>query len=205
MVDNARLRLSYSWVAPFYDLFLEKVTEPSRRRSVDGLALGPGEKVLVPGIGTGLDIPTLPEGTFVVGVDLTPAMLLRARRRAARSSRRVLLVIGDAQRLPFRKAAFDAALLHLVLAIVPRAALAFAEAVRCVRPGGRIGVFDKFVRKGTEPSLARKLADGVVRPVTGLLTRFEDLLAVTPRVKVEEDRPDLLLGFFRRIRLTKAG
>lgn len=200
MVDNARLRTSYSFIAPFYDLFVAAAVQGSRRRSIDSLRLARDEKVLLPGIGTGLDIPDLPEGTFAVGVELTPAMLVRARRRAHRSGRRVLLVIGDAERLPFRPGAFDAAILHLILAIVPRAESAFAEAVRAVRLGGRLAVFDKFVKKGTTPSPLRRLADKVTRNfATGLLTRFEDLLAATPGVRVVADVPDLLGGTFRRI------
>lgn len=204
MVDNARLRSSYTLLAPFYDLFVAPLVHASRRRSLEGLGIRPGERVLIPGIGTGLDIPDLPEGSFAVGVELTPAMLAQARRRARHSGRRVLFVVADAQRLPLRPKSFDAAVLHLILAVVPRAAHAFAETVRCVRPGGRLAVFDKFVPKGSEPSLARRLADRVTRPIaTGLLTRFEDLLAPVPGVRVESDEPDLLRGTFRRIRLTK--
>lgn len=204
MVDNARLRSSYSVIAPFYDFFVAAAVKGSRRRSMRALGLAKGEKVLLPGIGTGLDIPELPEGTAAFGLELTPAMLLRARARARSSGRRVHLVIGDAQRLPFRSGAFDAAILHLILAIVPRAEAAFAETVRTVRPGGRLAVFDKFVKKGSHPSLARRLADRVTRNVaTGLLTRFEDLIATTPHVRVVSDKADLLGGTFRRILLEK--
>jgi ubiquinone/menaquinone biosynthesis C-methylase UbiE len=204
VVDNRQLQRSYTFLAPFYDRFVGPATRESRRRSIEGLALGDGERLLVPGIGTGLDVGFVPRGTVAVGLDLTLSMLLKARPLAR--DRRLSLVVGDASRLPFRHGAFDAALLHLILAVVPDARPALAEAVRAVKPGGRLAVFDKFLKPGEAPSAFRRLADRLVRPfATGLNTRFEELLEGTPGVAVEEDAPDRFGGLFRRIRLRKPG
>jgi ubiquinone/menaquinone biosynthesis C-methylase UbiE len=131
-------------------------------------------------------------------------MLLRARARSRRLGRSDAFVLADARRLPFRDGAFPGAVLHLVLAVVadPRAAL--AEAARAVAPGGRLAVFDKFVRAGRRPGLLRRLLDRLLRDrVTGLLLRFEDALDAAPTLSVLLDEPELPGGAYRRIVLRK--
>lgn len=46
----------------------------ARRRDLELLNLRPGEKVLIPGVGTGLDLPLIPAGIRVSGIDLSPVM-----------------------------------------------------------------------------------------------------------------------------------
>src|SRR6187455_1996255 len=77
---NGWRRFRYSFLAPFYDLGAAG-HEAARRRAVDLLALAPGSRVLVVGVGTGQDLVFLPGNVQVTAVDLAPAMLLRARRR----------------------------------------------------------------------------------------------------------------------------
>ena len=131
-------------------------------------------------------------------------MLLRARRRAVRLGRADAFVLADAQDLPFRDGAFDAAVLHHVLAVVPDARAALAEAARSVASGGRLTVLDKFVRKGGRAGLPRRLLDRLLRHrVTGLLLVFEEALAAAPSLVVVDDRDDLPGGAYRRILLRK--
>jgi len=173
----------------------------SRRLSLESLAVKTGHRLLLSGVGTGLDVPNLPAGARAVGLDLTPEMLLRARHQARRCGKSVALVLGDAERLPFRSHAFDAAALHLILAVVPHADAALREAVRTVKPRGALAIFDKFLRAGETAGFLRSAADAVLRPLgTGLNTCFEALLPGLP-VTVERDEPDLLGGAFRRIAL----
>jgi len=96
------LRAAYTLWAPLYDPLVAAATRSMRRRSLDALDAGAGDTVLLVGVGTGLDLPLLPEGPVYTGIDITPAMLERARRRAAGSGRAVDLQAGDAQALPLR-------------------------------------------------------------------------------------------------------
>jgi demethylmenaquinone methyltransferase/2-methoxy-6-polyprenyl-1,4-benzoquinol methylase len=79
----------YQRFAPLYDLFAcEAVYRPGRLRGVADLHLLPGETVVDAGCGTGLNFAALetalgPGGT-IVGIDASPAMLDRARRRVRR-------------------------------------------------------------------------------------------------------------------------
>ena len=194
------LKHSYTLIAPFYDAAIDRATRAARKHSLSALPAAPGQ-VLLAGVGTGLDLPHLPPQHHYVGVDLTEAMLLRARPRAGKAD--FSGVIGDAQRLPFADASFDHAVLHLILAVVPQPADCLREVARVLRPGGSALVFDKFLRRG-QPALLRRLANPLVRRVaTRLDVVFEEVLAHTPALQLEHDQPALAGGWFRMIRLRR--
>lgn len=196
-------RLCYTLLAPWYDLFVEAATRPARRESLSRLDPAGDGEVLLCGAGSGLDIPHLPPGTRATAVDLTPAMVRRARKRAASVGRRVSLVVGDATALPFADASFDAVVLHLILAVVPEPGRVLAEAARVTRPGGRLLVLDKFLLPGERAPL-RRLANAFLAPCfTRLDVVFEETLAAAPGLRVVDDRPALLGGWFRFITLER--
>ena len=133
-------------------------------------------------------------------------MLLRARERSLRLGRSDSFVLADAERLPFREGSLDGAVLHLVLAVVPDAGAALAEAARAVVTGGKLAVLDKFVRAGERPGPVRRLLDRLLRDrATGLLLRLEEALVAAPALAIEEDEADLFGGAYRRILLRKEG
>ncbi|MBI4754268.1 MAG: methyltransferase domain-containing protein [Betaproteobacteria bacterium] len=195
------LKHSYKLIAPFYDLAVDAATRGARARSLEALPGAPG-RVLLVGVGTGLDLPLVPTQHAYVGLDLTAAMLRRARPRAA--ARNFHAVQGDARRLPFSAASFDHAVLHLILAVIPDAAACLAETARVVRPGGTLLVFDKFLRPGERAPLRRALNPLVRHIATRTDVVFEDVLAACSGLSVEDDRPALAGGWFRLIRLRRA-
>jgi len=75
------LRHSYTLIAPVYDAMIRRPLAPTRRRSLAALPADRPCRVLVDGIGTGLDLPHLPASHEYLGVDLTAAMLRRAQAR----------------------------------------------------------------------------------------------------------------------------
>ncbi len=194
------LKHSYTLVAPFYDAFLTAATHGARRRSLAALADGPPRDVLLLGVGTGLDLPHLPTQHRYVGLDLTAAMLKRAKPRAAGLHFSPLR--GDAQRLPFRDGSFDVVVLHLILAVVPAPTFCLAEAVRVTKPGGRLLIFDKFLRRG-ETGWKHWLNPLTRRVATRLDVVFEDVLASVGGVHVARNEPGLAAGWFRLIQLEK--
>ncbi len=195
------LKHSYTLVAPFYDAFLTAATRGARKRSLSALSHFPPRDVLLLGVGTGLDLPHLPDQHRYVGLDLTAAMLLRARPRAA--NLQFIPLRGDVQRLPFGDASFDVAVLHLILAVVPAPTLCLAEAVRVLKPGGQLLIFDKFLRRGE--SGWKRLLNPLTRHVaTRLDVVFEDVLEAVGGVRVTANDAALASGWFRLIRLEKA-
>ncbi len=198
------LRYSYTLFAPFYDALVAPFTVSARRRSLVQLGEESPAEVLLVGIGSGLDVPFLPPGPRYTGLDLTPAMLTRARRKAAALKLDLQLDVGDARCLPYSNAAFDAVVLHLILAVTPHPEQVLAEAGRVTRAGGCILILDKFLRPGQRAPLRRWIS-----PLLGLLaTRtdvvFEDVLRPTSELTVVSDQPALAGGWFRQIVLRKS-
>ena len=197
------LRHGYTIIAPLYDALVARFTAEARQHGLASLGEEPHAKVLLVGIGTGLDLPWLPQGPRYTGLDLTPAMLLRARRKAAALKLEIQLDVGDARYLPYDVAAFDVVVLHLILAVTPHPERVLAEAARVLRCGGRVLILDKFLRPGQKAPLRRLLS-----PLLGLLaTRtdvvFETVLAQAPGLALLSDQPVLANGWFRQIVLRK--
>jgi phosphatidylethanolamine/phosphatidyl-N-methylethanolamine N-methyltransferase len=179
MINSNRWnRIRYSVAAPIYDLVVRFGRQ--RRRSIELLALCPGERVLIVGAGTGADLPFLPAGVEVVAGDITPAMVARVRRRAAALGRAVTAEVMDGQALPLPDATFDAVLLHLIVAVIPDPDACLREAARVLRPGGRAVVFDKFAPDDGPPSLLRRALNLLANPIaTDITRRLGPLLAGT--------------------------
>jgi len=203
LIPSRILRRAYTLWAPFYDAVVDTPFRESRKRSLAGLGNVHGQRILLDGIGTGLDLPWLPRGAIYTGLDLTPAMLGRARARAASFNLRMSFDVGDAMALPFRDAAFDHAVMHLILAVVPDPRAALAEATRVLTVGGRIHLLDKFLRPGQRAPLRRLLSPIVGRVATRTDVVFEDVLAACPGLEVIGDESDVGGGWFRRIVLRR--
>jgi phosphatidylethanolamine/phosphatidyl-N-methylethanolamine N-methyltransferase len=197
--SNAWNRLRYSVWAPVYDLAGRRF-DRFRRESLARLQLRDGERLLLVGAGTGDDLPYVPTGVRTVATDLTPAMLERARPKSTAAH----LAVMDGHRLAVKADAFDAAALHLILAVIPDPAACLRETARAVRPGGRIVVFDKFVRGPRVPFVLRVLNVFTRVLATEITRRFEDILerSEAPLV-VEEDAPASLHGLFRYVVLRR--
>lgn len=195
------LKHSYTLIAPFYDAVIDAATRSARQRSLATLETAAPMRVLLNGVGTGLDLSFLPRQHRYVGLDLTAAMLAKAHARQVNLD--FAPIRGDAQRLPFAAAAFDAAVLHLILAVVPAPMLCLAETARVLRTGGTILVFDKFLKPRQHAPLRRALSPLARRVATRLDVVFEDVLAAVPELEQVSDEPALARGWFRLIRLEK--
>jgi demethylmenaquinone methyltransferase / 2-methoxy-6-polyprenyl-1,4-benzoquinol methylase len=118
-----------------------------RRAMVDAVQAGPDERVLDVATGTGLVAQSLVRryGCTVVGLDQSPAMLDAARSRLARDpelARRVSLVAGEAEHVPFGDAEFDHLTFTYLLRYVDDPAATLREIARVVRPGGRVAALE---------------------------------------------------------------
>jgi demethylmenaquinone methyltransferase/2-methoxy-6-polyprenyl-1,4-benzoquinol methylase len=116
-----------------------------RRQAVRALSLSGVERVLDVCTGTAdLAIATAPRARQVVGVDFSGEMLRigRDKVRAASLSTRVALARGDAMRLPFADASFDAATIAFGIRNVLNPVEASREIRRVLRPGGRLAILE---------------------------------------------------------------
>ncbi|MBK9161623.1 MAG: class I SAM-dependent methyltransferase [Nitrosomonadales bacterium] len=199
--QNPLLRMSYSLIAPLYDLVIERAMREARRTSLASLPADVPQQVLISGAGTGLDLPHAPRLHRYTALDFNPGMLARARPRGGELE--VDFVLGDSMSLPFDDAQFDAVVLHLIVAVVPEPQRALAEAARVLKPGGTILLFDKFLLPGQFAPLRRLLTPLSRRIATRMDVVFEEVLAASPDLEVASDTPALGGGWFRRIVLRK--
>ncbi|KPJ92331.1 MAG: phosphatidylethanolamine N-methyltransferase [Gammaproteobacteria bacterium SG8_11] len=197
------LKHSYTLFAPFYDAIVGGVFDSLRKSSLDELRRLPlnDSKVLLSGIGTGLDVPFLPTGPEYIGIDLTPAMINKAQGRGAHLN--IKFHTGNAMQLPFEDNQFDAVVMHLILAVVPNPVLALQETQRVLKTGGYVLVLDKFLRPGEAAPLRRLINPIIKQLATQTNVVFEDVLSHCKALSVINDVPVAAGGWFRRIVLQK--
>jgi SAM-dependent methyltransferase len=158
---------------------------------IDHLELRPGETVLDLGSGAGLDAflaaGRVGERGRVIGVDMTPAMLERARRNAERAGRaNVEFREGRLEALPVEDASVDAVTSNCVINLVPDKAAVFREIARVLRPGGRLVISD-IVLDGRLPEPLERDLYAYVGCISGAAPResYLALLAETGLGEVE--------------------
>ena len=139
----------------------------------------PGETVLDLGSGAGIDcfLAAREVGAAgrVIGVDMTPAMIERARANAAKSGyANVEFRLGEIEHLPVADASVDLVISNCVINLSPEKPRVFGEAFRALKPGGRLLVSDLVLIRALEPELQRDL-DLYVGCVAGASVREEYL------------------------------
>ena len=121
---------------PVLHLVMQQKRLRERRAAIVPRAHG---DVLEIGVGSGLNLPFYGAGVRqLVGVDPSDELLAMARRNASRTGREVELVRESAERLPFRDASFDSAVMTWSLCSIADPAAALREVKRVLRPGGEL-------------------------------------------------------------------
>jgi demethylmenaquinone methyltransferase/2-methoxy-6-polyprenyl-1,4-benzoquinol methylase len=147
MVETGRLapdavRSMFDRIAPVYDAMNRVMTaglDRRWRRATVAAVVRPGDRVLDAACGTGdLALAARDAGGRVTGLDFSPAMLERARRKDAA----IEWVQGDALALPFADGSFDAATVGFGVRNLDDLAAGLRELRRVLRPGGRLGVLE---------------------------------------------------------------
>ena len=134
----------YTRIAPLYDLWGWLTETKARRRCLEWAQIHDGEAVLEVASGTGLTFAEIlkrnPSG-HNEGVDLTPAMLDRAKRRVAALGRpNYRLSVGDAYALKYPSEMFDVVVNNFMFDLLPEPdfVTVLSEFKRVLRPGGRL-------------------------------------------------------------------
>ncbi len=141
----------YQRIAPFYDI-LDLQFERRRYRALRPLLFrGLTGNLLDAGVGTGRNCPFYPAGAIVSGIDISPAMLTRARRRCPAVSAAGRLYRMDVTRLEFTDHSFDAVVATFLFCVLPdeQQVAALRELGRVVKSGGLIRLLEYVRPRGT--------------------------------------------------------
>lgn len=169
--DRDAALAQYRRRAHVYDLELA-LFEPLRAEAIDALALRSGDVVLDVGCGTGLSLGALAKGVGskgrIVGIEQSPEMIERARRRVAEQGwRRVSLLCSPVESAAIAVQA-DAALFHFTHDILRRGE-AVANVLRALKPGARVVATGlKWVDPGLAFGLNLLVLPAALRSVTSL-------------------------------------
>ena len=140
---TAITRSRYTRIAPIYDkmeILAEQLYHPWRQKLWTNVAalLPKDGTFLEVGVGTGKNIPYWPKKAQITAIDVTPAMLQRARTRVVKLGVKVDLKVRDIQDLTFSDNQFDLAAATFVFCSVPDPIVGLKELVRVVRSGGYV-------------------------------------------------------------------
>ncbi len=190
--------LSFDTFIPFFYPALMLPLRFYRKKAIEMLHFKSGDNILIPGVGSGHDLPFLPKDVKVEGVDISDVMLGIGNLKLKINKREnVHLSIMDAEDLKFPDKNFDKAILSLFLTVAYDPKKAFAEVVRVVKPGGEILIYDHLLRTGEVPKAIAQPIDAVLRYSFASVTRvFDDIIEGLP-VSLEEEMEGDPVGFVK--------
>lgn len=139
MDESTKRKWDFS--SSFYDLL---AYGPERRWAPDKRELFANMhgKVLFVAMGTGQDIPFFPPGRDIVGIDISPRMLAKAKTRAARYAGSLDLRVMDIHELEFPDHSFDQVVTSCTLCSVPNPVAGLTALRRVLKAGGILYMFE---------------------------------------------------------------
>lgn len=203
-IDEQDVITAYRRWAPVYDHTFGFVSTEGRRQAVKMINTRHG-RVLEVGVGTGLSLPSYKRHLQVVGIDLSPEMLDKARERV--SNRRLEHVHGlhemDAGELTFDEATFDTVVAMYVMTVVPDPEKVMRELARVTKPGGEVILVNHFSQtEGVRGWVERRMAPFADR--IGWRSVFDiNRVLVCSDLHLIEKRALRPLGLFTMMRFRK--
>ncbi len=177
-MTTLKLQSDTATIAADQTLYFDMLAEMGHTKHIGGLAatmrlmelIRPQESdyVLDVGCGVGIAAAFLVQkyGCHVVGVDITPRMLDRARERAERKGVTALtdFRVADMHALPFEDGRFDAVIAESAICFSNEKEGVLAEMIRVVKPGGKVAFTEATWRTPPPPDMARQMAHALSLP-----------------------------------------
>jgi phosphatidylethanolamine/phosphatidyl-N-methylethanolamine N-methyltransferase len=207
-LDRAAVTKAYDRWAPVYDLVFGPVFERGRQAAV-AAAERVGGRILEVGVGTGISLPDYSNRNRIVGVDISPSMLDKARERVAEQGLSHVegLEVMDAERLGFPDQSFDVVVAQYVVTTVPHPEATLDEFARVLKPGGEIVLVS---RVGAEAGIRRTIEHWFAPAARKLgwrtefaWERYAAWVQRMPDMRLVERRAVPPLGHFSLIRFRK--
>ena len=203
-IDENAVRNAYRRWAPVYDNTFGRVAAEGRKHATEVINSRRG-RVLEVGVGTGLSLPDYGRHLEIVGIDLSPDMLEKARDRVAHEGLNNVTGLHemDAGDLTFPDASFDTVVAMYVLTVVPDPEQVMRELSRVCRPGGEVFLVNHFSQEeGVRGWVERRMAPFADklgwRPVFDL-----NRVLVCDDLQMVERQALRPFGLFTMIRFTK--
>jgi SAM-dependent methyltransferase len=157
------------WASGNYSTMVETFLLPLGPRIVEASGIGPGQRVLDVGAGTGnASLPAAATGADVTASDLTPELLEIGRRRAQAAGLSLDWVEADAEHLPFKDASYDVVMSLIGAMFAPHHQQTADELVRVCRPGGTLALLS-WTPEGMVGELFRTMKPFAPAPPPGAL------------------------------------
>ncbi len=159
-------------------------------------SIRPGEVVVDLGSGGGLDVFLAakivgPEGK-AIGIDMTPAMIERARANACKGGyKNVEFHLATIDQLPLEDSSVDCVISNCVINLAPDKPAVFREIARVLKPGGRLAVSDIALKAELPAAIANSLAAYVG--------------CVSGAIRIDQYRDGLLAAGFQHVEIVDSG
>jgi phosphatidylethanolamine/phosphatidyl-N-methylethanolamine N-methyltransferase len=200
-MDLASIRKTYRRYSRHYDRIFGPVFNPGRKLSVETANHRSGQRILEVGVGTGLALPYYHADCRVVGIDVSPEMLEKARQRRLEEKLDHVedLIEMDAEHLDFPDHSFDSVVAMYVVSVVPNPGRLLAEMRRVCKPDGDIVLINHF--SSSHPVL--KMVEKSLSPLSGMLGFRPNLdlqsLPGLPGFEVADVRSANFLGYWKMV------
>ncbi len=201
-IDRDAVLAAYSRYANVYDIIFGVIFEPGRRAAVNAVNTRPGQRILEVGVGTGLSLPKYRADARIVGIDVSPDMLMKARRRVARQGLSQVEALHEmnAEDMHFADDSFDGVVVMYAVSVIPDLTRLFAEICRVCVAGGDIVVVNHFASSGVLPGLV-EMAIAPLSASIGFRPDLEEAeFARNADIEILESRKINAFGYWKLIR-----
>ena len=156
----------YAGYSNIYDALFKRFFYPRIKHAITYMDIKPGDRVLDVGVGTGLSLSEFPHNCKVVGIDLSTAMLRKAKDKIGSQRLNHIKVMSmDAMRMSFKDDSFDKVFISHVVTVVPDPYRLMSEVRRVCKKGGQVVIVNHFKSSNKVVEIVEKLINPVCKKI----------------------------------------